>query len=296
MSSTGGIIVVTDKYHSKFKEKFISYKNNVKRNMAAVRFKEMHRDGIPFLFFFLDVKKPLSKDYNNLLKQHMSHFICDFIMNYMRDTVLENLIKRNYSYFSQREREIILELTQQELNEQNSAKKFNEKKVYIIDSIQHYFQEKEYMNLEGFVNFRLKKIIAGLKYSVESSIDELLMEQEYQEFLKLLKYFVTLQEPKIEQVHITADQEGSLQLRDAEQRLLDYSFPVSNGLNLFSSKIQKEDFIISFLVNFAPKKIIVHQVLCCYYPKAVEAILNIFSERVVICKKCKLCQGQKLQL
>lgn len=296
MGSTGGIIVETDKYHCQFRERFISYKNNSKGNLASIKFKEMNREGIPYLFFFLDAKKPLNKDFDILLKQHMAHIICDFAMNYMRDMVLENLIKRYYSYFSQTEREIILQLTIQKLNEKNSEKKLNEGKIYIIESIQNYLQENDYINLEGFVNFRLKKLIADLKYSVESTIDEFLMEQEYQEFLKLLKYFVTLQEPKIEQVHITVDQEGSLQLRDSEQRLLDYSFPVSNGLSLLSSKIQKEDFIISFLVNFAPKKIIVHQFLCCYYPKAVEAILNIFSERVVICKKCKLCQEQKLQL
>ncbi|GEM_PF-1566538 len=296
MGGSSRVIVETDKYHFPFKEKFIFYKNNHSQNQEKIEFKELHRDNIPYLCFFVNVKKPLWEDSDKYLKQYMSHIIYNFVVDYMRDFLLESLIKRYYSYFNQSEREIILHLTLHKISEQNSRKKVSEGKAYIIDRLQEYFQENSYINLEGFVHFRLKKYLADLKYCVESTIDDFLMEQEYQEFLKLLKYFVTLQEPKIDQVHIMTDQEGNFQIRDSEFKELEYSFQEGSGFSYFHSKVQKEDFIISYLVNFAPRKIVVHQVLCYHYPKAVEAILNIFNERVEICKKCKLCKRQRIRL
>lgn len=296
MGSSGRVIVETEKYHYPFKEKFIFYKKNFLGNQVNLECKERHREGIPYLCFFINVKKPFWDDSDKYLKQYMAHFIYNFVVDYMRDFLLESLIKRYYSYFNESEREIILHLALHKMSEQSSRKKVNVGKAYIIDRLQDYFQENSYINLDGFVHFRLKKYLADLKYCVEATIDEFLMEQEYQEFLKLLKYFVTLQEPKIDQVHITTDQEGNFQIRDSELKVLDYSFQEDSGFSYFNAKAQKEDFIISFLVNFAPKKIVVHQVLCYYYPKAVEAILNIFNERVVICKNCKLCKRQKIQL
>lgn len=296
MESTGQLIVETDKYHFPFKEKFIFYKKNSEENQAGVEFKEMQREGIPYLCFSIKAKKIFQENSDQFLKQYMAHMIYHFIITYMSDFLLESLIKRYYSYFNQSEREIILHLTLHKISEQSSRKKISKEKAYIIERLQEYFQENSYINLEGFVHFRLKKYLADLKYCVESTIDEFLMEQEYQEFLKLLKYFVTLQEPKIDQVHITVDHEGNFQVRDSELRLIEQNLQENSGFSFFNTRVQKEDFIISFLVNFAPKKIVVHQVLCYHYPKAVEAILNVFNERVEICKKCKLCKKQRIQL
>ncbi len=296
MGSTGQLIVETDKYHFPFKEKFIFYKKNSEENQARVEFKEMQRDEIPYLCFSIKAKKSFRENSDQFLKQYMAHMIYHFIVTYMSDFLLESLIKRYYSYFNQSEREIILHLTLHKISEQNSRKKISEAKSHIIERLQEYFQENSYINLEGFVHFRLKKYLADLKYCVESTIDEFLMEQEYQEFLKLLKYFVTLQEPKIDQVHITVDHEGNFQVRDSELQLIEHNFQEDSGFSFFNTRGQKEDFVISFLVNFAPRKIVVHQVLCYHYPKTVEAILNIFNERVEICKKCKLCKRQRIQL
>ena len=56
--------------------------------------------------------------------------------------------------------------------------------------------------MEGFIRFRLKDYIEELKYIIDGSVDELLIDREYNEFIKLLRYFVEIQEPKVEEVHV----------------------------------------------------------------------------------------------
>ena len=48
----------------------------------------------------------------------------------------------------------------------------------------------------------MKDYIEQLEESVDKAIDEYLMDKEYREFIKLLRHFVDLQEPKRDVVNI----------------------------------------------------------------------------------------------
>ena len=54
------------------------------------------------------------------------------------------------------------------------------------------------LNLEGFVRFRTKDYWDFLCETVDSAADAYLINREYQEFIRLLRYFVELQEPKVD--------------------------------------------------------------------------------------------------
>lgn len=58
------------------------------------------------------------------------------------------------------------------------------------------------MNLEGFVRFRLKDIIDEIEMAIEMSVDDFIIQKEYNEFIDLLRYFVELQEPRIDLVNV----------------------------------------------------------------------------------------------
>ncbi|PKM83825.1 MAG: hypothetical protein CVU88_00940, partial [Firmicutes bacterium HGW-Firmicutes-13] len=100
--------------------------------------------------------------------------------------------------------------------------------------------------------------------------------------------------PKTEQINLTIDHEGNFQIRDNKFRILEHGYSNEVGFSLFNSSVPKDDILISSLINFAPQKIIVHQVLCQVHPKVVEAVINIFGDRVIVCKNCKFCLEQKI--
>ena len=110
------------------------------------------------------------------------------------------------------------------------------------------------------------------------------MEKEYQEFVKLLKYFVELQQPKIHQVHVTMDNQGNLQLLDQNFQHVDYS-----GME-WDDEGGQDDHLVSMLITVAPLRVVLHRQIYTHYPKATDTLKHVFENRVTLCKRCKLCQ------
>lgn len=148
-----------------------------------------------------------------------------------------------------------------------------------------FLQENREIILRGFARFRLKDYWNHLFEAVDAGIDEYLEEKQYQEFVELLRYFISHQETKYEVVHIVPaaakfllyDQEGQpIQLDQ-----LDAVF------SLGEQKCREEDYLISALVTLAPKKIVFH--LAEEKQALSQTINGIFENRLVCCTSCAYC-------
>ena len=117
------------------------------------------------------------------------------------------------------------------------------------------------------------------------------MEREYNEFIKLLKYFVDIQEPKFENIHVIASKGCGYALFDenckeiTNECIKEYVTEISKG------EINYDDLLVSSLITLAPKKITVHCIGNFKNKELLETIKNIFTGNVVICKSCKLCKA-----
>ena len=72
----------------------------------------------------------------------------------------------------------------------------------IADALFAYLEQNNVMNVAGFIRFRLSDYMDELREVAEYAIDEYIMDQQYQEFISLLKYFVYIQETKIPVAHL----------------------------------------------------------------------------------------------
>ena len=52
------------------------------------------------------------------------------------------------------------------------------------------------------MTFRLQSYEQELREMAEYAVDEFMLDQQYEEFVSLLKYFVYFQEPKMPLVHV----------------------------------------------------------------------------------------------
>ena len=294
MEHLGLVIIVTQKYGSDFSKKLESGINALKERKIIINVEEKLKPDNWAWYCFLDNKNNLIGDLNSIIKHYLSGVISDFIMEYMRASILEELLKRDYSYFNKSERGLILRLTLHKLSHKENKNKYLYDRNEVLCKLVEHFQMNHYINLEGFFNFRVKNHMAELKNNIELTIDDFLAEQEYQDYINLLKYFVNLQEPKIDEIHIIIDDTGSFQLKDNNLKLLDYEQTEGLGLNFYNAQIEKADILISSLIKFVPQNVIMHKNLYRFYPKAVEAILNIFGDRVTVCKDCQLCLKQNI--
>jgi putative sporulation protein YtxC len=83
-------------------------------------------------------------------------------------------------------------------------------------------------------------------------------EQEYNEFIKLLKYFVDIQEPKYEEIHITQNSDGTYKLIDEAGNEVHREYFDEFKREIEDSEVNYDDLLISSLITMSPKKIIIN--------------------------------------
>ncbi|MFW6282137.1 MAG: sporulation protein YtxC [bacterium] len=245
-----------------------------------------------------------SKDYTLFkidFEQNIKFNTIEFLSNIMADIVVEHLekkfihriIKHKYQQFSKDEQNLIEKMTVDHLDESLTPdKKLGRilRREEIIRQILKYFNKNKSINLEGFVRFRLKDYIDEMKIAVERSVDDLIIEKEYNEFIDLLKYFVELQEPRVLMVNVIQKDNGSFKILDSKGQVINNEYLEGYLSEIFEEEVEYEDLLISALINVAPERIVLH-----FNNQDTEnTVKKIFTERVEVCTGCKYCQENKI--
>ena len=102
------------------------------------------------------------------------------------------------------------------------------RKNIIMDKITRCIEENNEINISGFLTFRIKELKEDLECIVDKVVEEYMVEKEYNEFIKLLKYFVEIQESKIDEINIIIEKNGDYYLRDEEGN--DLAGNMDNGI------------------------------------------------------------------
>ncbi|URZ16943.1 putative sporulation protein YtxC [Clostridium felsineum] len=159
------------------------------------------------------------------------------------------------------------------------------KKNKILEKINECLEEYDEVNITGFVRFRMKFIEANLKIIIDKVIERYMIEKEYDEFVKLLKYFVDMQESKIEIVNIYVLETGEYKLTDVKGE--DITDKVMNEFSGAKSKkgINEDDILISGLITACPQKIIIYDADKFQNKEILNTIENVFENKVIFCSE-----------
>ncbi|MBS4023567.1 MAG: putative sporulation protein YtxC [Dethiobacter sp.] len=252
----------------------------------AAEIKEKDIDGWPHLICSLYGQNgtPGSPS-EQLYKTKLVDLLTSFIAGSQAGPYLNDILRHNYFYFPRHERQQIINFAEKIMEKENDGPKEQEIKNEISVQLESCLLEHDYLNIHGLIVFRLGKWLTYLRNCLDLAVDEFLMEKEYQEFIKLLKYFVQLQEPKVYQIHVTIDEQGNLLLFDQNHNIIDDS---GNGVQ-WENPGDKEDMLVSTLITVAPQRIVLHKQVYVQYPKATDTLKHVFEKRVMLCKRCKLC-------
>ena len=123
--------------------------------------------------------------------------------------------------------------------------------------------------LEGFARFRLKEACAFWESCVEYAAEGWLIAYETEEFLKVLRSFADIQQPRTGDVTVSATPSGEYQLLD------EFGCKIEDDAFSISGAIAKEDALVSLLVAVAPRRIWVSGVK----REAEDAIASVFGNR-----------------
>ncbi|GAV22661.1 sporulation protein YtxC [Carboxydothermus pertinax] len=229
-----------------------------------------------FQFLALNIIKinSLSFTKESFLKK-VSKVLTKVYVDFWEKDILVEVLRYEYPYFDSNEIE----------NIKNKALKFLniDREKEIRQKVDDFLHESQVINLDGFILFRLQREVNEIYDSIDRAVEEQILEKEYQEFIKIVKYFLELQPVKRKIVQVFWLNEYLVilddQLKKVEDEFVEYLLTQRN-------KIFPEDLLISALISLAPEKIIIHwhDVSLNFNLKPIK---DIFAERLEICERCE---------
>lgn len=132
---------------------------------------------------------------------------------------------------------------------------YNRRKALIKESAAEYLKENNYIIINGFVNFRLEEYKNELRKLCHNAAEEFSAMREYDEFLNMLSFFVSVQMPKESLVHIVK-KNGILRILNKHKK--DITDVYANEFAFSPEDFTHEDIALSALITISPKNIIIH--------------------------------------
>ena len=226
-----------------------------------------------------------SEEIKDIINLYVSNILYRIVIeNYRQKEMLEFLID-NYFFLKQDE---ILEIEESVLDVLNCREKnHDEKSIYclnivnsIIEKIRDCICEKQEINVDGFITFRMRKLREDIEKIIDKVVEKYMVDKEYEEFVKLLKYFVDIQECKIEEIKIYIDERNNYIVKDGFGKDLYKDFVVQLAGDVCNLNINVEDILISGLITSAPRKITIYGTNNCSNKEFINTIKSVFGDKV----------------
>lgn len=246
---------------------------------------------------FLENQERTSKKGFQRFQQQVAEIVAAFVIERWERTLLENTLVNEYEGMGKGAVEDICSRAQFILNSGEGLRsKVGQRRLEPISSrIMEYFQSNNNLNIDGFIRFRLQDYLQELDRALEEAVDEYLLEKEYDEFVRLLRYFIEGQEPRLEKVHVILNPGGGFQLFDHENRNLGGEYLDGFVIDMMENDLNYEDLLISALITIAPRQVIMHVMDKGRSRNIVNTLKSIFNDRLVYCKGCHHCSKPQLK-
>ncbi|HHZ03400.1 MAG TPA: hypothetical protein GX396_10795 [Tissierellia bacterium] len=197
-----------------------------------------------------------------------------------------NCLKENYFYFDEEEVKGIISDIEEEIE--------NDIKIQLIfkNKFKEVLEQSNTINLNGFINFRLKFIKLYVAQVVERCIDSYLMKKEYMDFISIIKLIAESEENHYDIVNVMFNN-NKVQVYDKNMQKLKYLNNVEFSAELMD-KSTYDETVINILLSVSPKKIILHDSKIDKKNKeaynTADIIRRIFEGKVETCNGCKYCE------
>lgn len=217
--------------------------------------------------------------------------LADYILEVRERAILRRIIRKDFHYKHTDDLDKIekycvqlLEETHEELRTLDDRQR---RKKLLVQSISQYFEEQTDLHIDGYIRFRLDSYLKELHEIVEYSVDEYILDQQYHEFIALLKYFVFVQETKIPVAHVMHRGDHQFVLLNEQMRPIETKQMTSVVVEMPDHDIEVEDMIVSTLITVSPQKIFIHT----RQPdlQVIKTIQQIFDTRAQLCVYCPVC-------
>lgn len=176
--------------------------------------------------------------------------LSDFIISRYELKILKRIINKKYPD--------IPDVIVSQIIKSKDDDSLEERRRVVENILKGYFLENESGNIEGIVTFRLNEYKNKLSDLADKIVDDYYISREYDDFVDLLKYFISVQNTRAEIVYIVVNDEEMYSVLDEKKH--DITKEVISDLVPQNEikYVTYDDLLISMLISIAPKKIIVN--------------------------------------
>ncbi|EGO62406.1 putative sporulation protein YtxC [Acetonema longum] len=226
----------------------------------------------------------------NLLKVYIAQILSDMIIIREEKNIVHDILRQDYEYFSGEEQNQIITKVFDILHNDRIMTEYSltVRRSRIFTKMLDYLNGHNEMVLDGFIRFRLKEYRQLLASAVEQAVDEFMSDVEYQEFIRILRYFVSMQEPRFGEVHVVVDKNNVVYIFDADGEILNDQDGEQFTVNT-QDGTHDQDLLMSALITVAPQMIIFHFASKVKNKELVATVQEVFTERVFVCDGCRIC-------
>lgn len=162
----------------------------------------------------------------------------------------------------------------------------------ILQPIAKFLTENKNIILDGFVHFRLSKYMQILDETIDLAVDKFLIEREYNEFISLLKLYISSKDSNSSIVHLIYDKSESI-LLDEYKNLIKTDNNIFTAKYLSDISFSSNDYALNTLLNLIPEKLYIH-LIDSVEDEFIHTLKLIFENRVFVCKDCPICNIYQL--
>lgn len=267
---------------------------------TIVGFSESIENNTHFLKIFSD-DSSFSYKHLNIFNLYMSNILYNVVIDEFYRKEMQGFLSDTYFFLKYDEIKEIKKLSLEALKSEGAI--LNEYMVYfrnrknsIIQKIMECIEENREINIKGFITFRMKELREDLESIIDKVVESYMVEKEYNEFIKLLKYFVEIQDSKIDKINIIIESDGNYIIQDGNgEDIIDMLFSELSEAR-YTGTVSIEDLLISGLITNSPNSIVIHGFENCKNGELLDTIKNVFGDRVTLCSKCEMCESVRHDL
>ena len=215
------------------------------------------------------------KDYDELCTD-----MTELIISLLKKRNLKDYICKTYTNINDNEKESVY-LEALGLLE----KKQNLIKETIYNKISDLIVENENLNLDldGFFKFRMKDFVSYISIISDIALEEHLIKRDRKEFLDALKYFIDIQEEKMDLLRITITKQGYFVLSNENgDEIKNLNNEEIKNIAM-EENLNNEEMLISAIMTLCPKKIEILDKLNNEKTKNIkEVVSSLFEGKVTI--------------
>lgn len=239
------------------------------------------------------------KHYNNIIihytekntdcfLKNISNILAYTVIDFYEPTLLKGLINSNYFYFSDLEKKEIYDLCITNVDFTGSLNVVSS----ISNSFFEYLSNEHSLILNGFVNFRLQNYIKFLDSIVDMCVNKFIIDREYNEFISLLKLYISSSNSCCDAIHLIYQNEQSI-LLDSSKKVINLDSSIHNFKYLSDISFSSNDLALNTLLTLLPEKLYIH--IIDKEDDFISTLKLIFDDRVSVCTDCNICNLYKIK-